>query len=301
MDPVTHGLTGAMLSFIPPKRKRTMLVLVMASLLPDIDYVTRIFGADEFLRYHRGITHGILALFVCPLLIGLVCRSIFKKGFFYYSLIGFLGYSVHLLMDLTNQYPTRILSPLDWSNYSLNLSFIIDPYTIGAVVVGILWGVKKSPARKRIIATAMLLFIILLMGLRYELKNRAEEFLRSQLDEYQYTLCPLPNDFLRWWFVTRSGMKYKTGFVDLFSKTVSVVNVIIYNEDAPEIRESKQLRTIKNFLFFAQAPVPDIKTKDGKTTVYWKELTYSYIPGDRFVATVEFDRFGKVVRQGVRF
>ncbi len=301
MDPVTHALTGAMLSCLPPKRQKTMLVLVSASLLPDIDYITRAFGADVFLRYHRGITHGILAAFIVPLIIGAVCRGIFKKGFIYYTLIGFLGYSVHLLMDLTNQYPTRILSPLDWSNYSMNLSFIIDPYTIGAVLIGILWGIKKSPARKRLIASGMLLLIILIMGLRYELKARAEAFLRNKVDEYQYILCPLPNDFLRWWFVTRSGVKYKTGFVDLFSKTVSVVNVIIYNEDEPEIKESKQLRTVKNFLFFATAAVPDIKRKNNRTIVHWRELTYSYIPGNRFVATVEFDRFGRVVKQGVRF
>ncbi len=301
MDPITHALTGAMLSYLPPKRQKTMMVLVSASVLPDIDYITRVFGADVFLRYHRGITHGILAVIVVPLIIGLVCQKIFKRGFFYYTLLGFLGYSVHLLMDLTNQYPTRILSPLDWSNYSLNLSFIIDPYTIAAVLLGILWGIKKSPTGRRIIAAGMIVMIVFIMVLRYELKSRAEAFLRSQVDEYQYILCPLPNDFLRWWFVTRSGVKYKTGFVDLFSKTVSVVNVIIYSEDEPEIKESKQLRTVRNFLYFATAAVPDIKRKNGRTFVYWKELTYSYIPGNRFVATVEFDRSGRVVRQGFRF
>ncbi|NOX20708.1 MAG: hypothetical protein GXO99_05535, partial [Nitrospirae bacterium] len=49
MDPITHGLTGAALSYIPPKRQKTMLVMILASLAPDIDYITRLWGVDIFL------------------------------------------------------------------------------------------------------------------------------------------------------------------------------------------------------------------------------------------------------------
>lgn len=301
MDPLTHGLTGIALSYLPPKRQKTMLVMVVASLAPDFDYITRLWGVDVFLRYHRGITHGILAVFILPLLLGVICHQVFRKGLIYYSLIAFLGYSVHIMLDLTNQYPTRVLSPLDWGNYSMSLSFIIDPYTIGAIALALLLTVKKQPAKKRIMVSVVMLFIMILMIIRFQIKARAEDFLRERLDEYQYILCPLPNDFLRWWFVTRSGDTYRVGFVDLFSRTVSVLRVAKYDESVPEIKESKELRTIRNFLFFAQAPLPEIRKHNGKAQVLWRELTYSYIPGDHFVASVEFDKFGRAVKQEFRF
>ncbi|NOX20873.1 MAG: hypothetical protein GXO99_06415, partial [Nitrospirae bacterium] len=94
---------------------------------------------------------------------------------------------------------------------------------------------------------------------------------------------------------------YKTGFVDLFSKTVSIVKVARYSEARPEIKESKELRTIKNFLYFAVAPLPEISDSNGKTIVKWCELTYSFMPGEHFVAEVEFDRFGRAVKEGFRF
>src|SRR4030065_1427485 len=107
MDPVTHSLAGATIANLGFKRKAAMWVLLLSSIAPDFDYITRLWGADVFLRYHRGITHGILALFIVPIIIGLIFGR--EKNFLYSSFLAFLAYTVHLLMDLTTQYGTRIL------------------------------------------------------------------------------------------------------------------------------------------------------------------------------------------------
>ena len=82
MDPVTHALTGAAIKQLGFKRKATLAVLLISSLAPDLDYITRFWGADVFLRYHRGITHGVAALVVVPIIIAVAFG--YKKGFFYY-------------------------------------------------------------------------------------------------------------------------------------------------------------------------------------------------------------------------
>ena len=71
MDPITHSLAGATISRLGFKRKASLWVLLIASVAPDLDYISRIWGPDMFLRYHRGITHGLLALLVIPLIIAL--------------------------------------------------------------------------------------------------------------------------------------------------------------------------------------------------------------------------------------
>ncbi len=298
MDPVTHGLTGALLSNLFPRKRAVLTVLLVASLAPDLDYITRLWGADVFMRYHRGITHGVAALLLFTLLMGLSIDR--GKGFLFYASLSFLGYGTHLVMDLVNQYPVRILSPLDWSRYSLDLVFIIDPYISGAVLLGVVLAVRKG-TRRFTVTAAVLLFLIGYLGCRSYLKGLAEDFLRGRLDEYHYRLSPLPNDFLRWWFITRSGAEYKVGFVDLFTRRVYIQERFVYSEEAPEVKESKQLKTVRSFLYFARFPLPEVERKDGETIVTWRELSYAFLPGEHFTARIRFDRMGRAVEEAIRF
>ena len=258
MDPVTHGLLGVTISNLGFKRNMAFLVILLAAFAPDFDYITRLWGADVFLRYHRGITHGILALFVVPLIIGLIFGL--RKDFFYYFFIAFLSYAAHLFMDLTTQYGTRILSPLDWEPYSLNLMFIIDPYiTIGLLLSVILCMMNKKKAIHISIITVVLLASY--TGGRYYLHEKTKEFLKERIEANTYTLCPLPNDFLRWWFVVRSGNEFKIGFVDLFSRRICVHETYKMHNNDPFIDMSKKERVVKNFLYFARYPYVEVKKR----------------------------------------
>src|SRR4030066_2568327 len=131
-----------------------MLGLILSSTAPDFDYVTRFWGMDIFLRYHRGIPHGILFLFLVPMVIGLIFGP--RKGFLYYFFIAFLGYSAHLFMDLNNQYGTRILSPLDWQQYSLDLTFIIDP----SITIALLLSLTLCKFNNKRITTIALITVV---------------------------------------------------------------------------------------------------------------------------------------------
>ncbi|VAX33445.1 Hypothetical protein SAV1869 [hydrothermal vent metagenome] len=300
MDPVTHILTGTLLSKCFPKRKGSLATLVFAANAPDLDYITYLWGADVFLRYHRGITHGIGCLVLFSLLMGFLMHGIFRKGFIYFSVISFAGYGSHLILDLFNRYPVRIFSPLDWSKYSLDILFVIDPYITGALLVGVILTMKKDNMR-RLIAVATMILMSLYVAGRFYLKGMAEDFLRTRMDEYHYHLFPLPNDFLRWWFVTNSGKIYKVGTVDLFTRRVSVNDKFIYSEKAPEIKESKQLRVVRNFLYFSRFPLPGIKREGDETIVTWRELSYSFLPGEQFIARVKFDKTGRAVQEYIKF
>lgn len=298
MDPITHSLAGATISNLGFRRNLAFWVLLLSSIAPDFDYVTRFWGIDVFLRYHRGITHGILALFVVPVIIGLIFG--YRKGFFYYSFIAFLGYAVHLFMDLTNQYGTRILSPLDWHQYSLDLIFILDPYiTLGLLLSIILCKVNKKKSAS--LALITLLLLVVYTGGRYYLHNKTRDFLRAGMDENTYQLCPLPNDFLRWWFIAQSGNEIKVGFADLFTQRICAQETYRIDEKDPFIEQSRETRTVRNFLYFAKYPYAEVRNEAGKTVVVWRELSYSFLPGEHFVAKVEFDDKRRVQKSYVKF
>jgi len=178
VDPITHSLAGAAIAQLGFKRKGAFWVLLISSIAPDFDYITRFWGVDIFLRYHRGITHGILALFLVPLIIAVIAG--FRKGFFYYYFLSFLAYGIHILMDLTNQYGTRVLSPFDWNAYSLDISFIIDPYiSIGLFLCVILGRFNRKKAALISAVTIILLFSYL--GGRYYLRNEQGIFSKKGL------------------------------------------------------------------------------------------------------------------------
>src|SRR4030066_1372575 len=298
MDPVTHSLAGAPIANLGFKRKAAMWVLLLSSIAPDFDYITRLWGADIFLRYHRGITHGILALFIVPIIIGLIFG--YRKGFFYYSSLAFFGYAAHLFMDLTNQYGTRILSPLDWQQYSLDLTFIIDPYiTIGLLLSLILCKLKKE--KSLVIALITVLLFISYTAGRYYLHVKTRDFLKEKLEANTYKIYPLPNDFLRWWFITKSGDEVKVGFADLFTQRVYIQETYRISDKDPFIERSNDIKFIENFLYFAKYPYAEAKSEKGKTTVIWRELSYSFFAGDHFVAKVLFDKEGKVLKSYFTF
>ncbi|MEW6002424.1 MAG: metal-dependent hydrolase [Nitrospirota bacterium] len=298
MDPLTHGLAGLTINNLGFKRKATLWVLLLSSIAPDFDYITRFWGMDVFLRYHRGITHGFLALLIVPIIIGLLFG--YRKGFFYYYFIAFLGYAAHLFMDLTNQYGTRILSPLDWQQYSLDLIFILDPYiTMGLLLSVILTRANKK--RAAAVASITIILLIAYMGGRYYLRVKSGDFLKGRLEANTFRMCPLPNDFLRWWFITQSGKEIKVGFADLFTRRICVQEIYSMEQGDPYIEKSKDTRVIKNFLYFARYPYAEVKRDSDRITVIWRELSYSFIAGDHFVAKVIFDEKGRIEKSYFKF
>ena len=64
MDNVTHTLFALTLARTPLGRagRGTTVALVLASNAPDVDIVATLGGAESYLRWHRGPTHGPLGV-----------------------------------------------------------------------------------------------------------------------------------------------------------------------------------------------------------------------------------------------
>lgn len=282
MDPVTHTLSGFVISRIITKSRIILAVILVTSLIPDIDIFLRFFSKELFLIHHRGITHGIGALFLFPLLPAIIFRK--KTGFIKTYAVSFLAYGVHLFFDLTNQYGTKILSPFDWSSYTLSLTFIIDPYVLLPFLITtvLILTLKKH---EKFLCILSIVFVVLYIGTKAYLKTEATNFLKEKIEAHQYRVYPLPNDFLRWWFVARYSDEYITGFVDLFTKRVYAEERYRIMND-PAILKSKEVKSVKTFLSFAKHPLAQIKQEGSTTVVLWRELSYGFLPNERFTVKV---------------
>ena len=143
MDPVAHTLFGAALaeSDLKSRSRYATATLLIGANLPDIDVLTGLKGSDFELYMRRGITHGILAMLVLPLLlagaIGLWHRwrkrvppDASAPPFRPRAILAlaFLAVWSHPLLDWLNTYGVRLLMPFDTRWFYGDTLFIVDPW-----------------------------------------------------------------------------------------------------------------------------------------------------------------------------
>ncbi|MFQ3573829.1 MAG: metal-dependent hydrolase [Thermodesulfovibrionales bacterium] len=296
MDPVTHTLTGIAVKQVGFNKKASLAIVIIASLLPDLDYIARIWGADVLLRYHRGITHGIAALFLSSFILGVLFKG--KCGFWYAFMLSFIAYGLHLVFDLTNSYGTRILSPLDFSAYSLDIMFIIEPWLTIPLLISFIAGLINKK-RASVIAVCTLVLISIVFASRYYLQVEAKRYLKTQVDANIYMILPIPNDFLTWAYLAQTKDYSELGVVDLFSRRVLVAERFNNKKD-PLIEASKENKVVQNFLYFAKTPHADVIRGEDGDTVVWRELRYAFMTGNRFTVKVKFDKKGNIKEAGFK-
>jgi hypothetical protein len=240
----------------------------------------------------------VLFLVAVPLLVGLVFRK--RGGFVYYWLAATLGYGSHIALDLTNQYGTRLFAPLDWQRHAASLTFAVEPLVIvGFFVSMAVAGFKADKARAVSFVTMVLL--VFYVGVKYHYHDKTEEFLRASLDEYIIEeVSPMPNAFMRWWFIAQGEKDIKTGFADLFTDTIYIHKTYPRNRNSYIVERSKDYGVVKNFLYFAQYPYAEV-TKNGRINVVkWRELSFGYSSKERFTATLDMGDDGKLINYKIR-
>jgi membrane-bound metal-dependent hydrolase YbcI (DUF457 family) len=153
------------------------MALVLASNAPDIDIVTGAQGGATYLQWHRGPTHGPLAVIALGALVAVLVRG--GQRFFgrprpdddpqaRFSMLlaaSFIGIVCHILMDFPTSYGTRILSPFNWHWFATDLMPIVDIYLIIILAVGLLFGSASAEARRRNAA-----IVLVLMAANYSVR-----------------------------------------------------------------------------------------------------------------------------------
>src|SRR5687768_764702 len=179
MDNLTHTLFGATLARTPLDRagRGTTAALILASNAPDVDIVTTLNGAINYLAWHRGPTHGPLGVAGLGLIVaGMVWigsrlldrdRTAMHAPFTSLAAVSLFGVLCHVLMDLPTSYGTRLLSPFNWHWYAVDLMPIIDVYLLAALATCFWFGNRHEWRRRNVVIA------LSLMALNYGLRIAA--------------------------------------------------------------------------------------------------------------------------------
>lgn len=320
MEPVTHVLTGACLARTGLNRRAAYATVAMAiaAEFPDIDTLWGLRGPVSSFEHHRGITHTFLGIPFEAAFLVLLFFLIHKRrsrparasggapvrwGLLYlFVLIASLS---HLLLDFTNNYGLRPFFPFIPRWYAASIVFIFDPLLFLLLVAGLTLpalfgsigqavGAKREPFGGRGWASAALLCILLLWGVRWWQHDRALTLAQSQslrapgntpspTQEIDSTLTanlptdqpapdvprpllpaqrslasPDPLSIFRWYTATDFGSAYRLGVADSRLGTLDPGQVLTKPQPTPTLTAAEQSRLGRIYLDWS--PMPFLST-----------------------------------------
>lgn len=273
MDNLTHALTGVLLerAGLGKLYPKATLLMILAANVPDIDIAAAAGGGLNYLHYHRWITHSALFLPLMALLpVLLICA--FRRSFHGFGaawLISSVAVLSHLLLDWTNAYGIRLLSPLSGRWFQLDISNVIDPWIWALLLLGLLApvvgrlvsaeiGAKPSSGKGMAIIALALVF-----GYdagRAVIHQRALEILNSRIYQgvppIRTAAVPVGSNPLTW-----EGIVEGSGFVKLYDMNLATDfdadsgRTFYRPEDSAAIAAARATKAVSTFLVFCQFPI----------------------------------------------
>jgi len=291
MEPVTHFLTGAILSRAGCNRKTALatVTMVLAAEAADLDVVAYAGGSATGFIAHRGITHTFLAVpFLAAFVVAVVwlldllwqsyrrsrgkpAPAVRRWGWLY--LFACLAALSHLLLDFTNNYGLRPFYPFVRTWYAWDIVFIVEPLILAAFILALTlpWlfalinseiGARQKGPRGRGAAITALIFVVALWGLRDFEHRRA----LAALDAYEFHGQPshriaafptMVNPF-RWAGVAENDTGYFTAHVDSLTPEVDPGEhpVSYFKPEVNDVtRAASQSRLGRAYLEWARFPI----------------------------------------------
>jgi membrane-bound metal-dependent hydrolase YbcI (DUF457 family) len=174
MDPITHGIAGALLGkgyFAERKGRIAIFAATLGAVFPDIDVIAEIVSRDPLaiVKYHRGITHSFVGLpFFAALLAWLTRwlarrRGIETPSWAMLALIYGIGIASHIVLDGMTSFGTRMWTPISQQRVAWDLLFIIDfSFTAIILLPQVASWVYQDRARKQM--RAIWMWILFTLG-----------------------------------------------------------------------------------------------------------------------------------------
>lgn len=310
MDPLTHALSGAVLARAFPKHPlplKQLFFLILLTMVPDADFLLRIFSDTLYLQHHRGLTHSILMIPLWGWLIFSLSSKPVKSQPIMPWLIG-LALMLHICLDLITTFGTMILAPLsDW-RASFDLVFIIDPLFTGCLLIPLLLGLKwQSQARKLAVFSLILMSGYLVFT--YNNRQQAIELARQkQPDASAYNALPMAFSPFHWQLIAiypdhyaRAAVNLKPGFPGtrpLFEEAfaTSLISTTMGGPDKihwqmlPAMHTVKGLDSLPGTAFYQWFTRYPVLLKQNENTIEFGDLAFGGgAPGTRTAFQLHID------------
>lgn len=303
MDTITHGIIGVLGSktgFSQRNGRIAAIAFLVGAIFPDIDIIVSFFGPEFGLRYHRGITHSLIAAPIFSLLIAaIIYRITSVKRFALLSALVGLGIYSHIFFDLITSYGTVIFDPISLKRYSWNLVFIIDPFITIPVILGLVlcWKVSK---RAWAISTSVFIFMAVYLMLNLCVRLIYEEKLKgfaatNSISIKKSTVYPRPLAPFFWMGVIETDDAFYRLDYSILRKDPVKSDKIAKIKTNIFIDRANYLMVTSLFKWFADYPIADYSEINGEHIVGYYDLRFNTISNKNpFNLKIVFSRKGAI-------
>jgi membrane-bound metal-dependent hydrolase YbcI (DUF457 family) len=182
MDPVTHGIAGALLGkgFFSKRQERVAIfAATLGAVFPDVDIFAEAISRDplSIVKYHRAITHSFVGLPFFAILLAVLTRALLpwvqrrwprfhdleSPPLGMLTLIYGVGIASHIVLDGMTSFGTRMWYPISTQRVAWDLLFIID-FSFTAIILApqvIAW-IYRDPGKSR--ARAWRMWVLFTVG-----------------------------------------------------------------------------------------------------------------------------------------
>jgi inner membrane protein len=329
MDTLTHSLCGLTLaqSGLKQLAPQATLTLLLGANLPDIDMVSTFGGAINYLKYHGGIAHSIVGVFLGALVLASLIYFINKHfsrqqpavAWWRFFLIAGAALGSHLLLDLSSTDGVRLFSPFDSHRYSLDLVRTIDPCILACLILGLAVPFIARLVNQEIGAAApkrsygAILALILILGYlgAKEFSHRlAMVELRNMTfrDEAPIRMAVMPDQLspFGWHGIVETETSFYLVLTGAFLAAPPVLNQKgkIYFKDPrfPILDAARQGPQCQLYLAVARFPLARVEETGLGFQVEWRDLwdELSGFRGSRFILTSQLNRQLKIESESIQ-
>ncbi|VAW95514.1 hypothetical protein MNBD_GAMMA21-1472 [hydrothermal vent metagenome] len=232
MDTLTHALSGMLVAKASYRKNEALpywlrsWIGFLVAAFPDIDFISRAFGMQAYLAYHRGITHSIIMLPLWAIILAWILAKIISRftriqaGWRDLLPLCLLSIGVHIFADVITAYGTEVFAPVSDFRLSLPTTFIIDLYFTGIILLAIVLSVIIRKQAKNIALGGLMILLayILLQGywLRQAISEAYSSVPTKKLQARKVVAIPQPLSPLNWKIIIETDDRLIVRYINLY-------------------------------------------------------------------------------------
>lgn len=309
MDPVTHGLAGALITeagFRQSLGNRAKVMLPLVAMSPDLDIIYRIEGLPNYIANHRGLTHSFAGVIVAGVILGAIMgRLDEERRYTAWIAACWVALVSHQLLDLITSYGTIILYPFSHTRFYFDWVFILDLFLTGILLVFWLLSRRREPAQAKRMAgiglwTAAIYIAFCALNHSLALHQLKAAGRRNQITYVAMAAIPQPFLPFRWSGILDTGINYyQAPFYSLWTPSTPFQ---VFTKTTGSYFEQRARETDLGALYnwFARYPVVNERAEAGYHIVEFSDLRFyirlhTFMVRKPFVLRIKMDRDGNIL------
>lgn len=305
--------------------KKALLIGAIVHSLPDIDVIASLWlPPAENLLAHRGVTHSLLFDLTATLLFTYLASAFYaaknissRKWALFFS----IELSLHLFIDLFNNYGTGLLEPFDNTRFSFDALYVADPFFSLWTVTGLTaLALTRTNHRhrkrwSRFALIASLLYLSYAVFNKLNMEKQVHQAAATQVPGYQEIFTtPAPLNNWLWFVAIKTDSGFFTGYKSALKQAQSLdLTFFPQNRNLPinqkQAHEMLLLRLFSRGWYTLEQRKDTLVFNDLRfgQVIGWHDprqgFAFSYFPGYPSAANrlvVQRGRFAKWSRESTR-